>query len=946
MNIWQKISRYWQARSIPSKFALGGRVFLVLILLVAATGYFSLIIVRKAEKSILLSSEIQRLVLAMDRGMEKSHSLYYTFLLQYPVIGFETAHQLYLQPSMRQIAQVIKTSEALKYQIEQSNVSRALRASHIDLNLYLYSARRFAETAIESVELITQNFAPERGGEARLVTALDDLERMLAGHDSLLKLFFEMKSHTQEYRIVRKRFLMQSAFNVSFQLYRQIEIISLAPGEREKIEGLLGQIRDIADKILETDLKIKSIINDFSLQQKAIGPISDSLVKLAGAEVTQARLKIESTHKAAFILMAGIALLGVLVAFGIGKLLNISITEKLVRLTKKARELRQGNLDVFVNEGIVDDGPRDEIGQLAATFNMMTDRMNALVNGLESKVDLRTKELQAANEKLRGEVQDRIKADADLAETQAILQAALDNSPAGIIIADAKTGEVQYINEVGLLTMDESKETIPSDFNVFTYVRKFQGYGLDGHPMEPGEYPVTYVIRNGKPISLEYLVKQTGRPDRFMWANAAPIMDASGEVKAGISIFLDITQRKKAEQERKNLEVQLRQAHKMEAIGTLAGGIAHDFNNLLAAIIGYADLANEDIPQDSPAKLQIEEVLKAGSRAKDLVKQILAFSRKSKLGRIPVQIPLVLKEVVHLLRASIPTTIDIRLDIGSGCRPVLADQTQIHQVILNLCTNAAQAMEKEGGLLEIRLIHMETDGTSDYPGLTPGAYVQLSVKDTGHGIEKQILDKIFDPYFTTKKIGKGSGMGLAMVHGIVKRHKGVIHVDSTPNVGSVFHVFLPASDQAVLDQNKKVQPLVGGSEHILVVDDEASIADMTRMRLERLGYTVTSKTSSRAALDLFCRYPDRFDLVITDQTMPQMTGEKMAAQMISVRKDIPIILSTGYSSRIDEEKTGQMGIRALLMKPVDMRELSVCIRRVLDDPLDIPEWGLLPEKKE
>ncbi len=942
MDIWHKIPRYWQERSISSKFALGSRLFLLLILMVAATGYFSLIIVGKAEKSILISSEIQRLVLEMDRGMEKSHRLYYTFLLQYPVVGFEKAHQQYLQPSMRQIAQVIKISEVLKHQIEQSNVSRALQASQIDLNLYLSSARRFAETSIESVELITQIFAPERGGEARLVIALDDLAIVLAGHDALLILFHEMKSHTQEYRIVRKRFMMQSAFNVSFRLHRQMELISLGPAEREKITGLLGQIRDIAEKILETDLKIKSVINDFSLQQKAIGPISDSLVKLATFEVAQARAKIASTHKAALFLMAGIALLGVFVAFGIGKLLNISITEKLVRLTKKAREFRRGNLEVFVDEGpvyegpvdegVLDERPRDEIGQLAVTFNIMSARMNVLVNGLESKVDVRTKELQATNEKLRGEVEERIKAEADLVETQAILQAALDNSPAGILIADAKTGQVQYINEVGLLTMDESRETIPSDFNVFTYVRKFQGYGLDGHPMEPGEYPLTNVLRNGKPISIEYLVKQTGRPDRFMWANAAPIIDARGEVKAGISIFLDITQRKKAEQERENLEVQLRQAHKMEAIGTLAGGIAHDFNNLLAAIIGYADLANEDISQGHPAKDQIEEVLKAGSRAKDLVKQILAFSRKSELGRVLVQVSLILKEVVHLLRASIPTTIEIRLDIDPGCRPVLADQTQIHQVILNLCTNAAQTMEKEGGILEISLTR-ETYGAKlfEYPGLTPGSYVQLSVKDTGHGIEKQILDKIFDPYFTTKKIGKGSGMGLAMVHGIVKRHKGVIHVDSTPNVGSVFHVFLPESDQDVLDQNKKVNPLVGGGEHILVVDDEEAIADMTRMRLERLGYKVTSITSSQEALELFGRDPGQFDLVITDQTMPHMTGEKMARQMISIRKDIPIILSTGYSSSIDEEKTGQMGICALLMKPVEIRELSECIRRVLDD---------------
>lgn len=780
--------------SIRSKFGLGGSLFLVLIVLVAATGYFSLRIVQNAEKSIFISSEIQQLVLDMDRGMEKSRRLYYTFFLQYPIIGFETAHQQYLQPSIRQIAKVITTSQALKRKIERSAVSSVLEKTHIDLNLYLSSATRFAQTSIKSVELVTQISAPDRGLETQFVGTLGFLKEALMGHESLLGPYREMESYTQEYRIARKRFLMQSAFNASFKLYQQIrQSYFFDRQEKERIRLLLDESMEIAKEIIEIDVQIKSIINDFSLQERAVAPISSSLVQLVTNEVKQAKDRIAYTHRVAVILMAGIALLGVFVAIGIGKLLNAGITEKLVQLTKKAKELRKGNLDVFVDEGA-----GDEIGQLAVTFNVMTARMKALVDGLESQVQLRTNELQTANEKLLREIDDRIT----------------------------------------------------------------------------------------------------------------------------------------AEQEKENLELQLRQAHKMEAIGTLAGGIAHDFNNLLAAIIGYADLAKEEIPEGNPAKLQIEEVLKAGDRAKNLVKQILSFSRKSVLERVPVQIPLILKEAVDFLRASIPTTIDIRLDIDSDCGPVFADQTQIHQVILNLCTNAAHAMEDKGGVLEIRLSHMEITPAQifEYPDLKTGIYVKLSVKDSGQGIAKQIMDKIFDPYFTTKKIGQGSGMGLAMVHGIVKRHNGVIRFNSTPGMGSEFQIFLPESMDIIKVPDMKNKPLPGGTEHILVVDDEPAIADMTRMRLERLGYQVTCHTGSQEAMALFRRYPDHFDLVITDQTMPHLTGENMAKEMISIKKDIPIILSTGYSSKIDEIQTEKTGIRAVLMKPVGIRELADCIRQVLGDP--------------
>lgn len=792
-NIWnKKVSQYWQKMSITSKFGLGGSVFLFLIMMVAATGYISLINVGKAEKSILISSEIQRLVLDMDRGMEKARRLYGDFFLQYPVIGFEAAHQNYIQPSIRQIAHVITTSQSLKGRIEQSGVSHALQKSHIDLNFYLSSAKRFAETSIESVELVTELSAPERGLEAQLVSRMQSLKKEFSGHETLLNLYYEMQSYIQEYRIARKGFLMQSAFNEAFRLYQQTgKGANLDIQEKKRITALLDQITDISKKILETDVKIKSIINDFSLQEKAVSPISGSLVKLAMEEVKQAELQIAYTHKAAVILMAAIALFGLLAAVGIGKIFNESITQKLVRLTKTARELRKENFDVFVEEK-----RGDEIGQLANTFNIMAARIKEFVDGLESIVEQRTKELKTSNEKLLQEIDDRIT----------------------------------------------------------------------------------------------------------------------------------------AEREKESLASQLRQVHKMEAIGTLAGGIAHDFNNILAAIIGYADLAKEEIPDGNPAKLKVDKILKAGDRARKLVKQILAFSRKSQQERVPVKMHLIINEVVQFLRASLPVTIDIRLELDTECGPVLADQNQLHQVILNLCNNAAQSMEKEGGILYIALTRAEIDPLkiSQYPDLVPGPYVKLTVKDTGTGIGREIMNKIFDPYFTTKEIGKGSGMGLAVVHGIVKSHNGMIYVDSIPGNGSAFHIYLPEIDEEIQVQDKTSGPLLKGTGHILVVDDEEAITDVTRMRLEHLGYQVTGKTSSMEALELFRMQPGSFDLVITDQTMPQMTGEKMAREMIRIRKDIPIILCTGYSSMIDEDKAQEMGIRAFIMKPLEMKELSECVRQVLE----------------
>jgi len=437
----------------------------------------------------------------------------------------------------------------------------------------------------------------------------------------------------------------------------------------------------------------------------------------------------------------------------------------------------------------------------------------------------------------------------------------------------------------------------------------------------------------------------SGDPRRMHWDNI-PITRKSEETSfisamntpvpnknLMISTVWDVTDHNHAEMEKIKLESQLRQSHKMEAIGTLAGGIAHDFNNILAAILGYADMAMDDTPAHSPAKYQIEQVLKAGNRAKELVKHILSFSRKETHERVPVQTHLIVKEALKLLRASIPTTVEIKQNIDSSSGDILADPTQIHQVIMNICTNAAQAMEEDGGLLEVDLfsVELKAEDLANQPNLKLGRYVKLTVKDYGIGIDKQNLDKIFDPYFTTKDVGKGSGMGLAVVIGIVRSHDGMITVESTRGKGTTFNLYFPRIEVQIHKEIKDNEPLPKGKEKILVVDDEESMVDMTKRRLERLGYNVTAKTSSTEALELFRSQPDLFDLVITDQTMPNLTGEQLAKKLMEIRPHIPIIVCTGYSSKVDAEKANFIGISAFIMKPVDKKELSRTIRQVLDN---------------
>jgi PAS domain S-box-containing protein len=382
----------------------------------------------------------------------------------------------------------------------------------------------------------------------------------------------------------------------------------------------------------------------------------------------------------------------------------------------------------------------------------------------------------------------------------------------------------------------------------------------------------------------------------------------------------------------RTMEAQLQQAQRLEAIGTLAGGIAHDFNNILASIIGFTELSLGDVEKGSDIEDNLHEIYTAGKRAKDLIKQILVFARQSGEQLIPVRVDSIIKEVLKLIRPSIPTTIRNQTKIESDSL-ILGNPTQVHQILMNLCTNAAKAMEDKGGILDVGVkdVTIENDSNMHKAGLKPGNYIELKVTDTGVGIPPDIIDSVFEPYFTTRATGEGSGMGLAVSQGIVASYGGKIIVESKAGKGAIFTTYLPVTQKPKLQRSSATDALPRGKERILFVDDEDSIVKMSRRLLEQLGYSVTTMTGSVAALELFRSKPADFDIVISDMTMPDMTGDKLAIELIKIRPNIPIILCTGFSKKMSEKKAAEIGIKAFAHKPVVKADLAQTVRKVLDD---------------
>jgi PAS domain S-box-containing protein len=517
----------------------------------------------------------------------------------------------------------------------------------------------------------------------------------------------------------------------------------------------------------------------------------------------------------------------------------------------------------------------------------------------------------------------RKKAEDALLEGRARLEGALESMSDAVFISDTEGRFIEFNEAFAAFHRFENKRSCLK--SIADYPKILDVSLPDGTPVPIEMWVVNRALRGETDTNAEYRLKRKDTGETWLGSyNFAPIRNKENVIVGSVVACRDITENRK-------LLDQLHQAQKMESIGNLAGGIAHDFNNILSSIIGFTELALDDAAKGSTIEDSLQEIFTAGKRARDLVKQILAFSRQSEGEIKPLQVDTIAKEVLKFIRSTIPTAITIKQNINNDS-VTMGNPTQIHQIIMNLCTNAAQAMEDRGGILEVNLndVVMDNDSNMEAKGLKPGSYLELTISDTGAGIAPEIIDKIFEPYFTTKEQGKGTGMGLAMVHGIVENYGGKVTVNSTPGQGTLFAVYLPVIRKHGEQRTYEPEFLPTGTERILFVDDEAPLAKMGGQVLERLGYSVTTRTNSIEALELFRAEPNDFDLVISDVTMPNMTGDELAIEMMKIRPDIPLILCSGYSKKISDESATHIGIKAFVCKPIVKADFAKTVRKVLD----------------
>ncbi len=522
------------------------------------------------------------------------------------------------------------------------------------------------------------------------------------------------------------------------------------------------------------------------------------------------------------------------------------------------------------------------------------------------------------------DITERKRAERELRKSEERYRTILESINEGYFETDLR-GRLTFFNEAlrkmlgytreELMTMDNrdysSPETAKKTFQVFRRI-----------------------YETGKPAKLmnfETITKDGSV--RYHEISASLMQNPEGQPIGFRGVARDITDKKRMEEEKEVLERQLRHAQTMEVIGTLAAGIAHDFNNILSSIIGYTELALEDLPEGASVQSDMKQVLNAGLRAKDLVKQLLSFSREEKQEFQPVRVSAVIEEALKFIMQTIPSNIEIRQNISAKTERVWADPAEIHRVVINLCVNAAYAMREKGGILEVDLVKVDLEDPLVVRRLNvqPGPYLKLTVRDTGEGIEAVNLDRIFDPYFTTKQRTEGTGLGLAVVHGVVESCGGAITVQSKLGEGATFDVFLPVITGGEESVREVTAQQPGEKKaRILFVDDEEPIATLAKRTLERLGYRVEVRTSSLEVLEVFRARPDQFDLVITDYMMPNMTGVKLAEEIKRIRRDVPIILCTGYSETVAQEQAESIGIREILMKPLVREEITRAIQDALD----------------
>ncbi len=904
MGFRDSMRRAFGNMSITVKFGLGIGLLLSLIVMVAATGWISMEFVRKAQESIEKSTEIQRLVLDMDRRMEKARRLHGDFHLQHPRIGLAKAHELYAQPSVRETAQVIKISNALRNLISQTMVGEELQRSHTDLNLYLSSAKRFADTSIQSVELATELAAPEWGLEPRMDNLLHALGKETAGIQKFDRLYEQIRSLTQDYRITRERHVMQSAFNAAFSLRdAALNDPNGDEGRKARIKELLDEYTNVAGRILDAETSIKAKFNDFALQSAAASAVSATLVKLADEEVGNARAKIERAHAMALLIMAAITLAGLLAATGIAVFLNKSITRRVVLLTQSAMEFQKGSLDApTVREGM------DELSRLNDAFAAMAARITQLIVNLEQEVGQRTSELGESERRFR---------------------LLFEHSSNGVVIldtvGDGKDFLLKDINRAGE-TIDGVKREQLRGRRVTECLPSMVEKGM----LEA----IESVWREGE--SIRHPITSYSNGALLSWRENHIYKLPTGEI---VVVFDDLTAQKQAEIERLNMETKLQRAQKMETVGLLAGGVAHDLNNILSGIVGYPELLLLQIPEDSKLRAPIRAIRESGMRAAAVVADLLTVARGVARAKTTADLNDLVLECMDS-----PENMKFRmLHAGTECTtelhhealPIHCSPVHIKKCIMNLVVNATEAVDDGFGRIVVATRQEALDERKAAKlGIQPGEYAVLSVKDNGKGISEEDMEHIFEPFYTKKIMGRsGTGLGLAVVWNSVMEHGGTVEVENSID-GTCFHLFFPISDAAEEvareDENGGLAGLKGHGERILIVDDEAPQLDIASRMLKILGYDVDCAPSGELAIDYL--RANKVDMVLLDMLMyPGINGRQTYERILEIHPGQKAIIVSGFSDSEDVQQAQRLGARGLIKKPYTIEQLGKTLKRALRD---------------
>ena len=901
MHIWRSIKQKCENASIKLKFAVGAGLLAFLMAIVAGIGLLSLMYVQNADHSITQITEIRRLILELDRGMERARRLHSAFFLYYPTLDLQKAHVKYAQPSIRQVAKVVSISESLKSMIHHLPATSPFRHHHVDLNLYLSSANRFAATSIQSFELVTQLAAPVNGLEGRVDTLFKQMERQLIGKKRLMGILHDIQALVLQHRLTRKRYLFQSALNRAFQLHQMlVSSQELNKKEKQSLYSFLDEWEDLSKEIQEIYTQIDGKFSDFALQEDNVKGVSTSLIHLADAEVARAQTRISSVHRLTQLTLFCVTLLGLISWAIISWILNVSVTRRVVNLTRSAKALKKGNLTISAKET-----PFDELGELGRTFNFMAARIKKLIEGLEEQVEQRT---------------------AALVESERRFRELFEHSTSGVAVYEA---------------VDNGDDFIFKDINraveQIEMMKREEILGRKVTKVFPGiiDFGLLDVLRDvwnsGTPR--QHPTKRYTDGELTFWRKNLVYKLPSGEI---VAVYDDVTAQKEAEIQKDLIQKQLEQSKKMEAIGLLAGGVAHDLNNILSGIVGYPELLLMDIPEESPLRKPILAIHDSGLRATAVVADLLTVARgvantksTADLNRL-VEAHLNSPEMQTRLREK--ASLAYRTEFEASVSTISCSPIHIQKCIMNLVTNALEAMEGNGELTLSTSNRTINDEFALKNGIKPGVYVVLDVKDTGSGISEEDLNHIFEPFYTKKVMGRsGTGLGLAVVWNTMQDHNGTALVESGPTgttVSLYFPATFPDSAQHGRENEDKKIDWSGHGETVLIIDDEPQLRNLSKSVLKAHNYNAVTVSSGEEAIEYVKE--NRADILLLDMFMdPGINGRETYERIIKIHPGQRALIVSGFSESDDVTQTLALGAGGFLKKPYKVKVLVKAIKQVL-----------------